>query len=131
LPEALECCARWIAADKVNSFSHYLRAVILQEQGDMEEAIQSLRRAIYLDPDFVLAHFALGNIARSRGRVGEADKQIKITLQLLKITCRKTSCPSPKASPPASFLRWSARWSARGRRHERREIATNRADRSK
>jgi len=83
LSEALDCCARWIAADKVNSFGHYLRAVILQEQGDMEEAIQSLRRAIYVDPDFVLAHFALGNIARSRGRLGEADKQIAITRQLL------------------------------------------------
>ena len=83
LSEALDCCEHWIAGDKFNSFSHYFRAVILQEQGDMEQAIQSLRRAIYLDPDFVLAHFALSNIARGRGHVHEADMQIKITRQLL------------------------------------------------
>jgi len=56
-----------IAADKLNPAHHYLSATIFQEQGRHEIAIQALMRALYLDPDFVLAHFALGNLHQSPG----------------------------------------------------------------
>ena len=83
LAEALIWCDRWIAAEKLNAAGHYLRAVVLLEQGDPEQARRSLQRAIYLHPDFVLAHFALGNLARSGGRNGEADKHFANALHLL------------------------------------------------
>ncbi len=83
LADALAWCDRWIANDKLDSSGHYLRAVVLQEVGDNEPARRSLQRAIYLDPDFVLAHFALGNLARKSGKVGEADKQFTNALHLL------------------------------------------------
>lgn len=82
LTEALACCGRWIARNKLNAPAHYLRAVILQEQGAIEDAIESLRAAVYLNSNFVLAHFALGNIARQRGRHSEADKHLSISLRL-------------------------------------------------
>ena len=84
LADALGWCDRWIAADKVDAAGHYLRGVILLEQGDPDEARRSLQRVLYLDPAFVLAHFALGNLARSRGQHDEADKQFANTLQLLR-----------------------------------------------
>jgi chemotaxis protein methyltransferase CheR len=83
LAEALTWCDRWIAAEKLNAAGHYLRAVVLLEQGDPEQARRSLQRAIYLHPDFVLAHFALGNLARRGGRNGEADKHFANALHLL------------------------------------------------
>jgi chemotaxis protein methyltransferase CheR len=83
LAEALTWCDRWIAAEKLNAASHYLRAVVLLEQGDPEQARRSLQRAIYLHPEFVLAHFALGNLARRGGRNGEADKHFANALHLL------------------------------------------------
>jgi chemotaxis protein methyltransferase CheR len=83
LAEALTWCDRWIAAEKLNAAGHYLRAVVLLEQGDPEQARRSLQRAIYLHPEFVLAHFALGNLARSGGRNGEADKHFANALHLL------------------------------------------------
>lgn len=83
LADALAWCDRWIAADKLDPAGHYLRAVVLLEQGDPEESRRSLQRAVYLDPDFVLAHFALGNFARSRRKLGEADKHFGNALQLL------------------------------------------------
>jgi chemotaxis protein methyltransferase CheR len=83
LAEALTWCDRWIAAEKLNAAGHYLRAVVLLEQGNPEQARRSLQRAIYLLPDFVLAHFALGNLARSAGRNGEADKHFANALHLL------------------------------------------------
>jgi len=83
LAEALIWCDRWIAAEKLNAAGHYLRAVVLLEQGDPELARRSLQRAIYLHPDFVLANFALGNLARRGGRNGEADKHFANALHLL------------------------------------------------
>ncbi len=68
--------------DKLNAPAHYLRAVILQEQGEIEDAVGSLRAAVYLNCNFVLAHFALGNIARQRGRSPEADKHLSMSLRL-------------------------------------------------
>ncbi len=58
------------------------RTVILQEQGASEDAIRSLRSAVYLDSNLVVAHFALGNIARRRGRYSEADKHLGLALRL-------------------------------------------------
>ena len=83
LADALAWCDRWIAADKLDTAGHYLRAVILLEHGRPDEARRSLQHALYLDPDFVLAHFALGNLARSRGKSEEADKHIANALHLL------------------------------------------------
>lgn len=83
LADALTWCDRWIAADKLDSSAHYLRAVILLEQGDFGHARASLQRATYLEPGFVLAHFALGNLARRRGHHGESDKHFANTLLLL------------------------------------------------
>jgi len=84
LSDALDCCERWIAADKMSAPAHYLRAVILQEQGSLQEARLALRRAVYLDPRFVLAHFALGNIARSLEKNEEARKHLANALDLLR-----------------------------------------------
>jgi chemotaxis protein methyltransferase CheR len=84
LADALAWCDRWIAADKLDPAGHYLRAVVLLERGDPEQARSSLQRAVYLHPDFVLAHFTSGNLARSRGKAGEADKYFANALRLLR-----------------------------------------------
>lgn len=84
LGEALEWCEQAIAADKMNPVHHYLLATILQEQGRHDIAIQSLMRALYLDPDFVLAHFALGNLHQSQGRFRQAQRYFENVLLLLR-----------------------------------------------
>ena len=83
LADALAWCERWITADKLDPAGHYLRAVVLLERGDPAQARSSLQRATYLEPDFVLAHFALGNLARARDKPGEADRHFGNALHLL------------------------------------------------
>lgn len=84
LADALAWCDRWIAADKVDSAAHYLRAVVLLERGELEQAWLSLQRVLYLDQGFALAHFALGNLARGRGRNAEADRHFANALHTLR-----------------------------------------------
>jgi chemotaxis protein methyltransferase CheR len=84
LAGALDWCDRWIAAEKLDASGHYLRAVVLQELGKHEQARQSLQRAVYLSPDMVLAHFALGNLARAVGKNTEAVKHFNNALHFLK-----------------------------------------------
>lgn len=84
LSEALRWCEQWIEAEKMNAAAHYLRAVILIERGRVEEARLSLQRTVYLEPGLVLAHFALGNLARSAGKSAPARKHFDNALELLR-----------------------------------------------
>jgi chemotaxis protein methyltransferase CheR len=84
LADALFWCGKAVAAEKMNARHHYLRASILMEQNGSDiEAEQSLRRSIYLEPDFALAHFALGNLARRRGDLILATRSFNTALRLL------------------------------------------------
>ena len=87
LADALTWCERWIAADKTDPAGHYLHSMIVLEQGDPRRARPSLQRAIYLDHDFVLAHFALGNLALRCGKSAEAAKHFSNAQHLLQ-ACR-------------------------------------------
>ena len=83
LTEAIEWCEKAIAADKLNPAHYYLLGTIQQEQGQAELAQRSLMRALYLDPGFVLAHFALGNGELSQGRPRQAKRHFTNTLAML------------------------------------------------
>jgi chemotaxis protein methyltransferase CheR len=81
--EALASSEQWIASDKIDSAAHYVHAMILQEMGERQAARDSLHRAVYLQPDFALAHFALGNLARAEARTAQANKHFANALHLL------------------------------------------------
>jgi chemotaxis protein methyltransferase CheR len=83
LREAFRWCERAIATGGADARVHYLRAAILEEQGSLEEAARSLRRAVYLEPRFAMGHFALGNLAARCGRTTESLKHFENTLTLL------------------------------------------------
>ena len=72
-----------IEIDKLNPGYHYLCASVLEEKGQIERAVKSLQKALFLDQDFVLAHFAMGNLARKQGRLGESEKHCQNAVQLL------------------------------------------------
>ena len=66
----------------MNHVAHYLRAGILQELGSFSESGLALKRVLYLEPDYVLAHFALGSLVRGQGRFVEADRHFENALAL-------------------------------------------------
>lgn len=83
LAEAAECCEKAITADRLNAGCHYLHAMVEQERGRINEAMTSLKRTLYLDPEFVLAHFALGNLTRTQGQPDRAERHFSNARSLL------------------------------------------------
>lgn len=74
LAKARQWCRQAIDSDRLDPVGHYLLAVVLLEQGLADDGKQELKRTLYLDPDFALAHFALGNLCRKQGSRKDARK---------------------------------------------------------
>jgi len=83
LHSALALCEQALRADRITVAGHYLRALILQELDLPAEATRALHQSIYLEPEFVLGHFALGNLALRAGRRKESRKHFENVLFLL------------------------------------------------
>lgn len=70
---------RWLAeAEKKQMMRpeiHYLRGVVELHQKELDKALISLRRAIYCDNRFVLAHFVLGELYEKQGYYRKASYQ--------------------------------------------------------
>jgi chemotaxis protein methyltransferase CheR len=59
---------------------HYLKAIVLMGLARYDEAVTSLRRAIYLNRSMAVAHFTLGSILQRRGAVAEARRSYRNVL---------------------------------------------------
>lgn len=84
LADALALCTVALQSDKLNAAMHYLQATILQELGRADDAATSLKRALYIDQDFVVAHFSLGHLLRRQGKLKAAGKHLEKASSLLK-----------------------------------------------
>jgi chemotaxis protein methyltransferase CheR len=83
LAEAGEVCSRSISVDPLNASHRFLRALVQQEMGMLGDAVKSLEQALYLDQDFVMAHFALANLGKRLGRHALSLRHYKGALRLL------------------------------------------------
>ena len=83
LDEARDCCQRALDCDRLNCHLHYLLSIILEQQGDTAGAARSLKHALFIDHDYLLAYFALGNLHRQRGEPAEAERNFANALHLL------------------------------------------------
>ncbi|KMQ50336.1 Chemotaxis protein methyltransferase CheR [Chitinispirillum alkaliphilum] len=61
---ALLWCNKLIENDRLGAQNYYLKATILQEMQNLQEAQEALRKTIFIDPYFILAHFNLANMLR-------------------------------------------------------------------
>ena len=84
LQEALSLCNEGIEKDKLDICLYSLRASILQELDMHDDAIASLKQAIYLDPNFIMGHFALGNLFIRQNKARNAMMHFKNVLDLIR-----------------------------------------------
>ena len=83
LSEAEKWCLKAIDASKLDPFYRYLMANIQLEQGKIEAAVVSLKHGLYINQDYIPAHFTLGNIILQQQQYAEALRCFDITLALL------------------------------------------------
>jgi chemotaxis protein methyltransferase CheR len=81
--EAREWTEKAIAVNKLDPELRYLQAIIFQEEGTVEAAVAALKKTLYLDQRFVLAHFALANLSQQRGRKKDAARHLENAAALL------------------------------------------------
>ncbi|MBN1681636.1 MAG: tetratricopeptide repeat protein [Anaerolineae bacterium] len=75
--EALSWLEQAEQEDRLRPDVHYLRALVYMQIKDIEKAIHSLRKAIYCDNDFALAHYSLGELYEQHGQLQLAAKHWK------------------------------------------------------
>jgi len=90
---ALKWVKKAILCDKLNPKCYHLQAVLLQEQNRLSEAVASLKRVLYLDHNYMMAHFMLGNLCVQEGRHRESQKHFENTMTLLKARDRESVLP--------------------------------------
>ncbi|HEY5313669.1 MAG TPA: protein-glutamate O-methyltransferase CheR [Pirellulales bacterium] len=80
---AADCCQRLMAAERLNPLVHFYDALVAEHRGRHGETERALRRAIYLDRDFVLAHYHLGLVLLRKQDVRGAQRSFRNVLALL------------------------------------------------
>lgn len=80
--EALDACEASLLIDAGDKHSHFLHALILLELHRLPAAEESLRRTLYLDRNFVEAHYQLGLLQMRRGARQSGLKSMKNALAI-------------------------------------------------
>lgn len=83
LEDALEWCHKAISKYKMNPGYYHLIANIHQELGNISDAILALKKAIYINSDFIMAYFDLGNLNLKEEKYKEAFKNFRNVHMLL------------------------------------------------
>ena len=81
--EALQWALKAKDLDRTAPEPLYLAALISSETGDEREAAASLRSALFLAPDFVMAHYALASLAMKSGRDADSERHLRNAEALL------------------------------------------------
>lgn len=86
LEQARNWCEKAIASEKLNPEIYYLLSTIFQSSGDIDDSVKSLKQSIYLDPEFIMAHFTLGMLLLQKKKPEESSKSMQNALSLLELT---------------------------------------------
>ena len=71
---AIQKCDQAVERDPLYSSAYYVRALLHLDNGAREACREDLRRLLYLDPDFLLGHFALANLYEAESRTEDATR---------------------------------------------------------
>ena len=83
LENSEKLCLKAIRIDKIDPESHYLLATILNEQGRDKDAKKALNNTLFLNPDFALGHFLLGNISLKKSDKVNSKKHFRNAIKSL------------------------------------------------
>ncbi len=85
LEQARNWCEKAIESEKLNPEIYYLLSTIFQSAGDIDDSVKSLKQSIYLDHEFIMAHFTLGMLLLQKKMPAESRKSMQNALSLLEL----------------------------------------------
>jgi chemotaxis protein methyltransferase CheR len=81
--EAEAWCRQAIRLDRLALEAYYTLALVLQHQGRLDEAINAMKKVVYVDRHYVLGHFGLANLYKNNGKLAQAQKSLDNARRLL------------------------------------------------
>ncbi len=93
LEQAQQWCERALDKDKLHPAPYYILSMIYQEQRQLDLALEALRKVIYLDRDFILAHYHMAQLYLRLGHRVLAVKCFENAKKLLEQMPRETPVP--------------------------------------
>jgi chemotaxis protein methyltransferase CheR len=83
IDEAMRCLDRALKDGRPTAELYQARALIAMEAGDRRGAMDSLKRVVYLKPDFILAHYLMGVLQSEQDHRAEAARRFRTVNELL------------------------------------------------
>lgn len=81
--EAERWCRQAIRIDKLALEAYYILALVLQHQEELDQAIEMMKKVIYIDRHYILGHFGLADLYRSNDQLPQALKSLDNARRLL------------------------------------------------
>ncbi len=81
--EAETWCRRSVSQDKLLLDAYYTLSLVHQHQGKLDEAVDAMKKVIYIDRNYVLGHFGLANLYYEKKQLPQAHKSLDNARRLL------------------------------------------------
>ncbi len=82
--ESEKCCRRAIEIDKLALQAYYTLGLVLQHQKKLDEAVDMMKKVVYLDRNHILGHYNLAGLYREQRMFPNAQKSLDNALNLLR-----------------------------------------------
>jgi chemotaxis protein methyltransferase CheR len=114
--EAEQWCRQTVRLDKLALDAYYTLALVLQHQGHLDPAIDSMKKVVYIDRHNVLGHFGLADLYRSNDQLPQALKSLDNARRLLEGRAEDELIPGSGGVTTGSLretiIRQQQQWSA-------------------
>lgn len=104
LVKAFQWISQGLAIEKLDPELYLLQAMIHQESAQLEEAVESLQKALFIDPSLIMGYYALGNLMMKKGNEQEKERCFRNALVLLKKMGAGAEIPSSDGMAVAQLV---------------------------
>jgi len=83
LEEAKQACENALKYDPLIVEAYYVKGLINEEDGNLDDAISDYKKTLYLQPDFVLAHYHLSTVYQQKKDDAKAERHRTQSIRIL------------------------------------------------
>jgi chemotaxis protein methyltransferase CheR len=116
--KAEQCCHRALQADKLSLEAYYILSLVFQHTGRLEQAIEAMKKVVYIDHNHILGHFGLADLYYNNCEASRALKSLHNAQRLLNQADPESIIPNSGGITVTRLLQTIQRreqeWSATG-----------------